>query len=1239
MQAVSSVAATLALVSGALFLNAGAAQAAPTQTATISITPAAQSQPTGAAQTYSIALSCQGAGASECGPGSEITIPLDTTTTPSMTGGLWTYAATSGLAGFVTGAPTIEGNSLVIPINDSDFAGGFSGNVTLKMTPPNDVTPNDTTWQVDPTVTGGNIAPTTVPTPAQSTATATPVPTITKATADGGTVYEQNGQVTYNIQVGCNTAKTGSLYAIDGQLSDPIPAGMTFVSASAGATDVGGAVIWPAFNDPTTIPAGCAAGATGPTAYTVTLQAPPAVPAPPTITNTASVSITGADATNPSGISASTNASVPITIVNAPPTGGGPGYASINKTSLAPLIQPGVTSGNQYIATYPGDWTNPAARPSYSVGSAAAAFQTTVSYGLVGTYQTQIVDPLPCLSNPNGIQFPSASPAGAPCASPAFHPQVFEVTSAASGSNPGLGTAISSGGFQPTVTLSDGTVDALTASSTSANSAYYTLTGSEVTEGATITLPPNSDLVNQSLQLTVWGYADQQLANLNQSINELVNTATATPYIGPDPQTPINHSADIFTVPQNVQLGVSKSFGTTGAGPNGSTAVNFTGAVAFPTPTLAHDVVFTDLLPLGLTWTNPPTGTPPSITLTQGGNTTLHVTPTVADLQNYEGSGRELIRVTIPAADFTSAGSWRITPPANFIDVTTPTALGIYNNTDQLFLYGIAPQQIDPTCITPTQTNGGTSSSTFESANPMDLAGDGNLSEDYCQSAASLNILGSGPAFSLTKTVQGNLDTVPRGALGIGTASEGGSATYGLDWTNVGSDSLNDAVVYDILPHVGDTGVSGNQSSVQRGSQFATIFTGVTEPLPAGVSVEYSASTNPCRPEVFSTTEPACDNDWSANLPNNDPADVTALRFFSTTTYTTGQGFQVGVNVALPVGAVNQVAWNSAATNAKDVSSPSTPTTEAEPPKVGIEAPSAPTLTSSTSNAVVTPRTPITDTVDVTGTGGVAGTLTWTLVGPAQPVQGSCTQADWGGAPASAPATVATTGDGSYQTGPVTVTAAGCYSWTDALASSPVGGFPTPASLAAGSANEVTQVKLYQPALSTFATLAGTGSNRTIDDTIDVTGSGLSVTADSPTDASLDWTLFGPVAPVAGDCSAVDWTGAPTVATGVIDVHQDGQFVTPDTTITQPGCYTFDEQLAGTTDSDPASTLPGDTLETAQIPSPAVPLPALIGPTIGLLAHTGQYFPWQSMTAAGAILLLAGAVIVILDRRRRRGTS
>ena len=1224
LRAALSCFSVVAIAASLVLVAAQTAQAA-SQSALITISPSSQSQPTGDAQTYNIAISCEGEGDSECGPNTTLSIPLDTGTTPSMTDPSWLYSATSGSAGLITSPPTVVGDNLVFTIDDATFISGYSGTIRLQITPPNHITPNNTSWSVLPTITGDNVADATAASAATSVATAKPLPVVTKKTSDGGSVYEAGATVNYAIAATCSTASSGNLYMTAGSLVDQLPAGMTYSSSSNGGVydPIADTVTWP-FADPTSIPAGCGAGSSGSNSYTVTVISPASAPAVQPLVNHATFAGTGPDATDPSGVGGTTTAQASVNIVDTAPTGPGTGYATISKTSLAPIPQPGA-SGNQYDSTYPGDWLATSSSPSYTVGAAPGSFQTTVSYGLVGSYETDLVDPLPCLSNPTGNVYSSPGYQAPACTDPAFQTTVIQVSSAGTGGNTNnLGVALASG-WLPTATLTDGSTVSLSATSSvgaGTTSAYFAIPGVDLGRIASLDLPPSALLENKSLALTIWGYADSSLAGVNGSLNELDNVATATPYLVPGtPLAAVQDDAELFTIPQSAELGISKSFGALGGGPGGTTLLNIVGSVNFTQAPLAQSVVLTDLLPLGLTWANPTTAA--TFALSEGGGAaTSTANAVLEDIQNYKGSGRELIRVTVPAAAFTSAGSWRIAPPTDVFEMVTPTRLGVYANTDQIFLKGLAPQQTSATCSSPTQTGGGTSTATFESDNALDLAGDGNLSEDYCQNSASLEVLGTGAAFSLTKTVQGNLDATAKGALGVGNASDGGTGTYGLAWTNVGSDSLNDEVIYDVLPYIGDGGVSGGQSGILRGSEFAPVFTGIGA-LPAGVTVEYSQSENPCRPEVFASN-PTCDDDWSPTAPA-DLSTVKAVRFFATNTYLAGNGFAVSISVALPEGVINQIAWNSAATNASDVSDPTAVPQPAEPPKVGIVASNTPTLTSQTSLPTSDPNVSLSDAVTISGTGGQPGTVNWSLVGPVAPVAGSCAAATWTGAATYDSGTTASAGDGTVTTGPVTPTAAGCYSWTDSLSSTTAGAFPSPVTAAAGASNEVSLVSLYQPSIVTDSTATVSGGTTSFADSVSVTGSGVGVNPGSPATTELTWTLVGPVPAIHGKCTTVNWSGAPQQATGTIPVAGDNTYTTPDTTISAGGCYTFFESLAATTDGVGAATLPGDPAETVQLARDGRPI----------LASTGTDI--VPMMWTGFVLLLGGLALFTARTLRPRG--
>jgi uncharacterized repeat protein (TIGR01451 family) len=1219
---IAVTAAAMVLGFGTLLAATTPANASAPDTGQITISPTTPTpEPAGGSTTYSIDVECSSTGFSlPCGGtggASTITIPLVGTNTVPADMSTWAYSATSGTAGLIAGGPTVEPNgtggfNLVLTLSDSVFVAGDNSTITLQVTPPDNITPNNTTWTLLPTLTGGNIASAAAPTAASGEATAAPLPVITKITADGGNVYIAGSDVTYDITAHCNAGNNGNLYMTRGSLTDPLPAGMSYVSSTpaGGAYDPGTNTVTWAFPNEASTPVGCASGAAGATNYQIVATTPDPAPSTQPLTNIATFAGQGPDAVNGT-VSGSTDAEVDIDVVNTAPTGvcTGTGCPTIAKSSLAPLAIASLP-GNQYEGTYAGSWVPTSSTPTYTVGAASGSYQVDLKFPLTDTYETQVVDPLPCLTAPSGGTYSSGSATGPACSDPAFDATVIEV------SGPGLNQAITDGWIPTGTEDGTSTTENLTLGSTRTNAAYYSVPGGI----ADINLPPTADLDGNAITLTLWGFADPSLSGGDV----LANTATATPILISDDTAlgPITASANLFIEPSQPQLGISKTFGAVGGGPGGTTLLHLEGAVNFP-GALNNNVVLADLLPAGLSWSNTSTDAS-SFTLTQGSgaSSTTATGATVAYQTNYEGTGQDLIRVTIPSGDFTSSGDWTIAPPPNFFELVTPTVLGTYANTDQIFLYGIGlASPINPACTTPTQTNGGTTPATFESDNPDNLAGDGETQEDYCQNSATLVVEPTGAAFSLTKTVQGNTDVTdsvpPKGALGIGDATLGGYGVYGLNWSNVGSDTLNDAVIYDILPHVGDTGVSQAQSGSDRNSQFAPAFDTVLGTLPSGVTVMYSEAANPCRTQVYPNAQNAgCVDDWSATDPS--PAAVTALEFVSTNSYLAGQGFSVSFQVTMPTDPAdaNLVAWNSAATDGSDVSNPASTLLPAEPPKVGLTAPTggpAMTTASSGASSMAYSTTPIDDTVTIVGTGGNGGTLNWSLVGPVPPVAGSCDGLDWTGAtaiPANTGSTPTPGADGQVKVGPATVQAQGCYSWTESLTLDNAGGT---ASVGAGDEDaELVQATPYQTALATAATPAFNGTDNTATDSVTVTHSGLGSGNGAPTSATLSWNLYGPVTPVtAGSCAGVTWGGAATDS-GTLTVTGDGLYTTPSTNLTAAGvgCYTYTDSLPQTGSGIAVASAQGVSSETFILVTP---------PAVDTIANQDTPNPRTSVSDAATI--------------------
>ena len=180
----------------------------------------------------------------------------------------------------------------------------------------------------------------------------------------------------------------------------------------------------------------------------------------------------------------------------------------------------------------------------------------------------------------------------------------------------------------------------------------------------------------------------------------------------------------------------------------------------------------------------------------------------------------------------------------------------------------------------------------------------------------------------------------------------GQNVNYLIDIQNSGNVDLQDYWMYDILPHVGDTGVGEALFTASRGTEFEVSITGpiTIANLPAGAGtpvIEYSESTNPCRDEVANpgTATPwpsGCVDDWT-----DTPVSFAAVRAFRVNVpfavdkFDGGESFQIEVPGFVPAGAPwDAIAWNSYAHTAANAEAAGNPTLlPSEPRQVGIRVP------------------------------------------------------------------------------------------------------------------------------------------------------------------------------------------------------------------------------------------------------------------------------------------------------------
>ncbi|NHA02133.1 hypothetical protein G5V59_27530 [Nocardioides sp. W3-2-3] len=164
-----------------------------------------------------------------------------------------------------------------------------------------------------------------------------------------------------------------------------------------------------------------------------------------------------------------------------------------------------------------------------------------------------------------------------------------------------------------------------------------------------------------------------------------------------------------------------------------------------------------------------------------------------------------------------------------------------------------------------------------------------------------------------------------------------------------------------------------------------------------------------------------------------------------------------------------------------------------------------------------------------------AVTATATLYGPypAQPTGEACQPAE-----VAARKTFAVRGPGTYPTPDVTVPAdkAGYYTWVISLpATADTAAVTTPC----GIVQETTLVSkpLIKVTLATQISAQASNAGDQVHDTFTVTGmEGETITEP----LTVEWTLYGPVAPVNDSCAGLDWDAAKVLATGKMTVTADG---------------------------------------------------------------------------------------------------
>ncbi|MEL6944130.1 MAG: hypothetical protein AAFO82_15835, partial [Bacteroidota bacterium] len=246
-------------------------------------------------------------------------------------------------------------------------------------------------------------------------------------------------------------------------------------------------------------------------------------------------------------------------------------------------------------------------------------------------------------------------------------------------------------------------------------------------------------------------------------------------------------------------------------------------------------------------------------------------------IDDYNNTGRQLVRATFQEPPI--ASGWEGLSQFRF---------SFYVNQVPMLLSGSNEMQVfpsDPVSAANLRCQRGFSSSPqgAPSSEPNDLDGDGiTVGDAYCQDDDQIRPSSTTLAIESFKAVKGDMGTEFEAFPAIGAITTmGGTADFQLNMKNNGGVGLENWVIYDVLPYVGDTGLSETQVGNPRGSDFEATFVAIdASTVPAGAVIEYSESNNPCRDELTTGATPfptGCVNDWTTTLPT--PAgDVRALR-------------------------------------------------------------------------------------------------------------------------------------------------------------------------------------------------------------------------------------------------------------------------------------------------------------------------------------------------------------------------
>ncbi len=619
--------------------------------------------------------------------------------------------------------------------------------------------------------------------------------------------------------------------------------------------------------------ADCQPGCVGTTPATLTWTAPCSVPLGPGNQCDITVNVTFPSATFPSGTSVTNSFVADITPLGAPPVQIGPGSATHPVTTFVP--SPGMTLAKNMVGGTPNP---PTLNQTFSYEIVPA------NNGNVPLDNLVVIDTLP-------VQ--------------------MQVASVTTGAYNGLTDFAAGEGVR--VSYEKNTAPGV-----------FTLWGSSpnTTTSTTLTAPPPGLGAGEYLTRIRWQYG-QAAVGMSASTTpriagQIVNPANnGSPVAFGDAIQNCVDSTAVYTAgPTNVTRNACRNFvlsgpfaqlnpakeNLSGGGPfNPGQTVSWRlrvrSAAQSSDPVGLEYIAVADLLPVDLQfagWTFDDQGTG------------LPAPQQFQQIPNYAGSGRTLLRWRWNAGSGNLGVNQQV-----WINLSTTVRNGAPSGelSNTLHLGHDAPGLA--------QRCSGSSA-----ADALDLDGDGNTIETLCTASGAITVAGIAQLVS-SKQVEG---------VCAGGTLPGGSLDYTLQVRNVGTVPMQDFVLIDILPFVGDTGVLDTNP---RNSDWTPLLAAPIVP-PPGTTLYYSTSGNPCRGEVGGPVTGCDAPNWST-VP---PTPITDARSFK---------IEFGSRVVQPFDtlsfsfpmttpsnvALGQFAYNSFAYQAER--SDGLGSLRAEPQKVGIQ--------------------------------------------------------------------------------------------------------------------------------------------------------------------------------------------------------------------------------------------------------------------------------------------------------------